>query len=88
MRGKKECGVELEGQNGKFGFVVEVYRLTAELVVVEVKRKSGDVSGFRDVWKNKLRPQVLCAARVGSSASTEEVQQQEESSESQQVAGD
>ncbi|XP_027329403.1 CBL-interacting serine/threonine-protein kinase 11-like [Abrus precatorius] len=61
VRTRKECGVELEGCNGNLGVLVEVYRLPGEMVVVEVRRRDGDVGVFRDVWRNKLRPH-LCAA--------------------------
>lgn len=66
VRRRKECGVELEGCNGNFAALVEVYRLPGELVVVEVKRSDGEGGVFRDVWRNKLRP-YLCE---GSSSST------------------
>ncbi|KAL2509921.1 CBL-interacting serine/threonine-protein kinase 11 [Forsythia ovata] len=49
---KKGFGVRLQGQNGNFVMMVEISRLTEELVVMEVK--SG---GFgRDVWKEKFKP--------------------------------
>lgn len=60
MKRKKECGVELEGQNGNFGIAVEVYRLTEGLVMVEARRIGRDAAAFRDLWNSKLRPQ-LCA---------------------------
>ncbi|KAK7300812.1 hypothetical protein RJT34_11663 [Clitoria ternatea] len=66
VRRKKECGVELEDCKGSFGILVEVYRLLAELVVVEVKRRDGDGGVFMDVWRNKLRP-FLCAASSSTS---------------------
>ncbi|XP_058747979.1 CBL-interacting serine/threonine-protein kinase 11 [Vicia villosa] len=58
VRKKKECGVEIEGQNGDLVIGVEVYRLTAELVVVEVKRFGGDAVAFENVWREKLRPHL------------------------------
>ena len=66
VRRKMECGLELEGQIGKLAIWFEVYRLTKELVVVEAKRKDGDTVAFRDMWMNKLRPQ-LCAG-VGATS--------------------
>ncbi|KAL3850540.1 hypothetical protein ACJIZ3_012422 [Penstemon smallii] len=59
LRKKKDCGVELEGQNGKFLVELEVYRLTDSLVVVEVKRKGGDANLFGDLWKDKIRPVII-----------------------------
>ncbi|KAL7152194.1 hypothetical protein ABFS83_04G080500 [Erythranthe nasuta] len=57
-RRKKECGVELEGQNGKFILMVEVYRLTDTLAVVEVKRKAGEANLFSSLWKEQIRPVI------------------------------
>ncbi|KAL2484934.1 CBL-interacting serine/threonine-protein kinase 11 [Abeliophyllum distichum] len=49
---KKGFGVRLHEQNGNFVLMVQISRLTEELVVVEVK--SG---GFgRDVWKERFKP--------------------------------
>ncbi|KAL0370759.1 UNVERIFIED_CONTAM: CBL-interacting serine/threonine-protein kinase [Sesamum angustifolium] len=59
LRRTKECGVELEGQNGNFAVALEVYRLTERLVVVEVKRKAGDAKAFSELWKDKIRPAIL-----------------------------
>jgi carbon catabolite-derepressing protein kinase len=58
LRKMKECGVELEGQNGNFVVALEVYRLTDGLVVVEVKRKAGDAKAFSDLWRDKIRPAI------------------------------
>lgn len=66
VRKKKECGVEIEGQNGDLVIGVEVYRLTTELVVVEVKRFGGDAVAFENVWREKLRPH-LCDANATTS---------------------
>lgn len=59
LRTTKECGVELEGQNGNFVVTLDVYRLTDRLVVVEVKRKSGDANAFSELWMDKIRPIIL-----------------------------
>ncbi|CAL0317750.1 unnamed protein product [Lupinus luteus] len=72
VKRRKEYGVELEGANGNFGILVVVYRLTEEVVVVEVRRRGCDIVAFKDVWMNKLRP---CLCDTGSS-------------NNQQVAGD
>jgi len=71
VRRRKECGVELEGCNGNFAALVEVYRLSAELVVVEVRRRDGNGGVFRDVWRNKLRP-FLSAASSSTTSDREE----------------
>jgi len=75
VRTRKECGVELEGCNGDFAALVEVYRLSAELVVVEVRRRDGNSGVFRDVWRNKLRP-FLCAASSSTTSDREETGEQ------------
>ncbi|OIV95649.1 hypothetical protein TanjilG_01443 [Lupinus angustifolius] len=68
VRWKKECGVELEGANVNFGIGVEVYRLTAEMVVIEVNRRGCDVVAFRDVWENKLKPKLLCSSSIATTS--------------------
>ncbi|KAL0426184.1 UNVERIFIED_CONTAM: CBL-interacting serine/threonine-protein kinase [Sesamum latifolium] len=51
---KKGMRVRLHGQNWNYVVMVEINRLTEELVVVEVKR-----SGLgRDLWKEKLKPRL------------------------------
>lgn len=70
VRKKKECGVEIEVQNGDLVIGVEVYRLTAELVVVDVKRFGGDKVAFEDVWSNKLRPH-FCVATTSNQDQTQ-----------------
>ncbi|XP_057801099.1 CBL-interacting serine/threonine-protein kinase 14-like [Salvia miltiorrhiza] len=48
---KKGMGVRLHGQNCKYVIMVEINRLTEQLVVVEVKS-----SGFgRDLWQDKFK---------------------------------
>ncbi|KAL8525836.1 hypothetical protein ACS0TY_015176 [Phlomoides rotata] len=59
IRRTKECGAELEGQNGNFILSLDVYRLTDKLVVVELKRKAGDAAAFSELWKDKIRPVIL-----------------------------
>ncbi|KAG6403555.1 hypothetical protein SASPL_135780 [Salvia splendens] len=58
LRKTKECGMELEGQNGDFVVSLDVYRLTDRLVVVEVKRKAGDATAFAGLWNDKIRPVI------------------------------
>ncbi|KAK4432230.1 CBL-interacting serine/threonine-protein kinase [Sesamum alatum] len=51
---KKGMRVRLHGQNWNYVVMVEINRLTEQLVVVEVKR-----SGLgRDLWKEKLKPRL------------------------------
>lgn len=59
LRRTKDCGVELEGDNGNFVVALDVYRLTETLVVVEVKKKCGDSKAFSDLWREKIRPLIL-----------------------------
>lgn len=58
LRRKKDCGLELEGQNGNYVVQLEVYRLTDNLVVVEVKKEAGDANMFSDLWNDKIRPLI------------------------------
>lgn len=52
-------GAKLEGQDGSLIALVVVYRLTDELVVVEMRwRARGGECGAR-FWKDKLRPMLL-----------------------------
>ncbi|KAL8036792.1 hypothetical protein ABFX02_12G181600 [Erythranthe guttata] len=51
---KRGMGVRLHGHNWKYVLMVEINRLTEELVVVEVKRSG---SG-RDLWKEKFKPRL------------------------------
>jgi len=85
VRWKKECGVELEDFNGRFGFEVEVYRLTAELTVVEAWKRCGDGVTFKSVWEEKLKPLLVGGATTSHNSEEEQPLQQPES---QPVAGD
>ena len=58
VKSKKDWCVELGGQSGNLVFGVDVYRLTEKLVVVEAKKRGGDTGCYKDMWKNKLRPQL------------------------------
>lgn len=69
LRKTKECGVELEGQNGDFLVSLDVYRLTDRLVVIEVKRKAGDAGAFVGLWRDKIRPEILRRPEVQVSVS-------------------
>lgn len=50
--------LKLEGQNGNFVAVMEVHRLTEELVFVEVKLREREVGPGLQIWKDKLRPKL------------------------------
>ncbi|PON41867.1 Calcium/calmodulin-dependent/calcium-dependent protein kinase [Parasponia andersonii] len=72
MKRRKEFGVELEGQNGKFGMGIEVYRLTEVLVVVEAKRKCGDAGLYKEIWGNKLKTLLMESEASTSSDNSQE----------------
>ncbi|KAF8397019.1 hypothetical protein HHK36_018657 [Tetracentron sinense] len=55
---KKEWKMELEGQNGNFQVEIEVYQLTENLVVLEVKKVGGDEGSYDGIWREKLRPEL------------------------------
>lgn len=60
VRKRKEWGVELEGQDGKLAFGLEVYRLTESLVVVEVSWKEGGGGEmYLEFWKKRILPELL-----------------------------
>jgi len=52
-------GAKVEGQDGNLIGIVEVYRLTEELVVVEMKRSEKGGECGAQFWKDKLRPLLL-----------------------------
>ena len=56
VRWKKEWGVDLQGPNGSFVIGFEIFRLTDDLVVVEVRKRAGDAAAFAAAWKETLRP--------------------------------
>lgn len=58
LRRKKECGLEVEGPNGNFVIGMKVHRLTEGLVVVDVKRRSGDKDSYCEIWRKKLKPEL------------------------------
>lgn len=53
----KDWGVLLEGHNGNLVAVVEINRLTEELVVVEIKSRECEVGASLEIWE-RLRPQL------------------------------
>ncbi|KAM7527587.1 hypothetical protein LguiB_030997 [Lonicera macranthoides] len=62
-RKRDQWGVDMEGQNGDFAMGLEVYRLTDNLAVVEVKRKNGDDGVYNDLWTKKFKPEILGGRR-------------------------
>lgn len=59
LKKKKEWGVELEGLNGNFIIGLEVFPLTDNLVVVEVRPTGSSACMYNQVWKNKIRPELI-----------------------------
>lgn len=89
VRWKKECGVELEGINGRFGIGVEVFQLTAELVVVEVRKRGiGGAVTMRNVWEERLKPLLLGEATTSYNSEEEQENEEQEQQPESQVAGD
>lgn len=84
VRWKKECGVELEGINGRFGIGVEVFQLTAELAVVEVRTRggSGDSVVMKSVWEERLKPLLLGEATTSYNSEEEHENEEQEQPES------
>ena len=70
-------------ENGRFGIGVEVYRLTAELAVVEVRKRGGDAA-VRGVWEERLKPLLLGGATTSYSNSSEDEQQHQEEEQQHQ----
>lgn len=56
---KNGGGAKLEGQEGNLIALVVVYRLTEELVVVEMKKRGKGDEYNAQLWKNKLRPLLV-----------------------------
>jgi hypothetical protein len=52
-------GAKLEGQEGNLIALVVVYRLTDELVVVEIKKRGKLEECGAQLWKNKLKPLLV-----------------------------
>ncbi|KAI4356132.1 hypothetical protein L6164_000179 [Bauhinia variegata] len=52
-------GARLEGQDGNLVIILGIYRLTDELVMVEIHKRETKDGGSAQFWKHKLRPQLL-----------------------------
>ncbi|KAL9999194.1 putative protein kinase CAMK-CAMKL-CHK1 family [Helianthus debilis subsp. tardiflorus] len=60
VKRRKDYGVELVWQNGKFVIGMEIFRLTERVVVVEVQSRGGGCSELYDeIWKNRIKPELL-----------------------------
>lgn len=55
---KKDLGARFEGQNGNFVAVMDFHRLTEKLVVVEIKKKEFSAGPSREIWREKIQPQL------------------------------
>ncbi|XP_039125441.1 CBL-interacting serine/threonine-protein kinase 12 [Dioscorea cayenensis subsp. rotundata] len=57
---KKDCSVSLEGtregEKGPLSIAAEIFEITPELVMVEVKKKGGDKSEYDEFCKRELKP--------------------------------
>ncbi|KAJ4979972.1 hypothetical protein NE237_010752 [Protea cynaroides] len=60
VKRKKDWLIAMVGRNDNLKVRIEVHRLTETLVVVDVKKKDGDVGTSERVWSTKIRPE-LCA---------------------------
>ncbi|XP_044504845.1 CBL-interacting serine/threonine-protein kinase 14-like [Mangifera indica] len=56
---KKNWGAKFVGRHGNFVLLILIYRLTDDLVVVETKTKKREVGPSREIWRDKLRPELL-----------------------------
>lgn len=57
---KNGWGAKVEGMDGGFVAVIDIFRLTEELVVVEIKNRVREIDQDRQIWKDILRPQLEC----------------------------
>ncbi|XP_060174992.1 CBL-interacting serine/threonine-protein kinase 11-like [Lycium barbarum] len=57
LKKKKEWGVELK--KGKLIMNMEINRVIDGFVVVEVRRKVGDIDMYKEILKNKMKPEIL-----------------------------
>lgn len=59
VKKRKDYGMELIWPNGKLVIGLEVFRLTEQVVVVEVRSRGGGAELYDEFWKNRIRPQLL-----------------------------
>ncbi|XP_020574335.1 LOW QUALITY PROTEIN: CBL-interacting serine/threonine-protein kinase 12-like [Phalaenopsis equestris] len=81
---KKDCRVSLEGtregEKGPLTIAVEIFQLTPILVMVEVKKKTGDRREYEEFCNKELKPK-LQPLKFGSASLTNIVSESEEDSE-------
>ncbi|KVH94124.1 CBL-interacting serine/threonine-protein kinase 11-like [Cynara cardunculus var. scolymus] len=59
IKKRKDWGLELVWENGKFVIGLEVFRLTERVVVVEVRSRGGGAELYDEFWKNRIKPGLL-----------------------------
>lgn len=64
LKRKKEWRIDMKVQTGKLKMNLDIYRLTEQLIVVEVRKSDGDGGLYKDVWNNKLKLVILSQRRV------------------------
>ncbi|XP_049410929.1 CBL-interacting serine/threonine-protein kinase 11-like [Solanum stenotomum] len=57
LKKKKEWGIELK--KGKLIMNMEIYKVIDGFVVVEVRRKVGDIDMYKEILKNNMKPVIL-----------------------------
>ncbi|MCD9641526.1 hypothetical protein HAX54_027739 [Datura stramonium] len=62
LKKKKDWGVELK--KGKLIMNMEIYKVIDGFVVVEVRRKVGDIDMYKELLKNKMKPIILQPTEV------------------------
>lgn len=62
LKKKKDWGVELK--KGKLIMNMEIYKVIDGFVVVEVRRKVGDIDMYKELLKNKMKPVILQPTEV------------------------
>lgn len=70
VKKQSELGVDLEGRNRNFVVGIEIFRLTDRLVVVEARRRSGDVESYKALLTKKLKAHLGGGPPAGDEAST------------------
>ncbi|XP_071737994.1 CBL-interacting serine/threonine-protein kinase 11-like [Rutidosis leptorrhynchoides] len=59
IKKRRDWGVELVWQNGKFVIGFEVFRLTERMAVVEVHSRGGGAELYDQIWTNRIKPELL-----------------------------
>ncbi|KAJ8898856.1 hypothetical protein K2173_008165 [Erythroxylum novogranatense] len=61
VKKKETWGAKLEGLEGNFAMIIEIFKLSDNMVMVEIKQKElrlGSSSDHQEIWKHKLRPKL------------------------------